>query len=54
MDDATKRSVINGTPLINSIKQILNVLTTVNLDCLPKASRIPKGSEQTILNFCKA
>ena len=48
MEEATKRSVIKGTPLINSMKQTLNVLTTVKLDCLPNANRIPRGNEQTI------
>ena len=39
---------MRGTPLINSIKHTLKVLTTVNLDCLPSAKSIPIGSEQTI------
>ena len=28
------------------MKQTLNVLTTVKFDCLPNASRIPKGNEE--------
>ena len=48
IDEATNSKVIRGTPLINSIKHTLNVLTTVNYDCLPRAKRMPIGSEQTI------
>ena len=33
---------------MNSIKQTLIDLTTVNFDCLPRANIIPKGNEQTI------
>ena len=46
--DATNNKVINGTPLINSMKQMLIVLTTVSFDCLPNAKIIPIGREHTI------
>ncbi len=42
------KSVISGTPLINSINKVHIILITGKFDLLPKAKMIPRGNASAI------
>ena len=48
MVEATNSSVIRGTPRMNSMKLTQAHRMTTSLDCLPRASRMPIGSEKAM------
>ena len=46
--DATKSSVINGTPRMNSMNPTQTILSMIKSDWRPKASKMPIGKDNAI------